>query len=172
LYKRALILLREHQLIFRQLSQAYSILEVPNYYEAATMRLIMVSIAKLRITSSSDQGLESVLAGSRLQVSDDAPSTTMTPDSQRLAAMISRGKMVNADLNRGPSDLTAHNDGNEGHRMRAHHHQTSNDVPLSGGTSLQVTHNRLPGSGQGEQTSWLLAFNWSLFPDPFLVWSA
>lgn len=45
-------------------------------------------------------------------------------------------------------------------------------VPSSGGNHLQVTHNRLAGSGRGGLTSWLFAFNWSLFPDPVLVWNA
>ena len=49
-------------------------------------------------------------------------------------------------------------------------------IPLSshleGLLRLQVTHNRLPGSGRRVQSSWLHAFNWALFSDPLLVWNA
>ena len=37
---------------------------------------------------------------------------------------------------------------------------------------LQVTHNRLPVFGRDGSGSWLSAFNWSLFPDPLIVWNA
>ena len=42
-------------------------------------------------------------------------------------------------------------------------------LPLS--SSLQGSHNRLAGLGQGGRGSWLFAFNWSLFPYPHLVWN-
>ena len=45
-------------------------------------------------------------------------------------------------------------------------------MPLLEGTFLQVTHNRLLGSGGRDQHSWLHAFNWSLFYDPLIVWNA
>ena len=45
-------------------------------------------------------------------------------------------------------------------------------MPLLEGTLLQVTHNRLLGSGGRDQHSWLHAFNWSLFYDPLIVWNA
>lgn len=43
-------------------------------------------------------------------------------------------------------------------------------MPLLEGL-LQVTHNRLLGSRERGQSSWLHAFNWSLFHDPLLVWN-
>ena len=43
---------------------------------------------------------------------------------------------------------------------------------LEGPQHLQVTHNRLLGSGRRGQGGWLYAFNWSLFVDPIIVWNA
>ena len=43
---------------------------------------------------------------------------------------------------------------------------------LEGPQHLQVTHNRLLGSGMRGQVGWLHAFNWSLFIDPLTVWNA
>ena len=43
---------------------------------------------------------------------------------------------------------------------------------LEGPQHLQVTHNRLLGSGKRGQVCWLYAFNWSLFVDPISVWNA
>ena len=43
---------------------------------------------------------------------------------------------------------------------------------LEGPQYLQVTHNRLLGSGRRGHAGWLYAFNWSLFVDPITVWNA
>ena len=43
---------------------------------------------------------------------------------------------------------------------------------LEGSQHLQVTHNRLLGSGRRGQAGWLYAFSWSLFVDPITVWNA
>ena len=71
--------------------------------------------------------------------------------------------MNGSNLNSSMADVVSYND----NRLRLH----PGGGRLPTGSSLQGSHNRLIGSGQGDRRSWLFAFNWSLFPYPHVVWN-